>query len=417
VSRPTDWTPLNWYQDPVPGDPDVVAAAATRYGSVAESIQQAARDLVRVFEDEQLKGESFDALREIAAEVSGRIGRAHERYHGVSVALEGYVAPLRTAQSDSATVLSQAESNRTELAAADERVTHWDEEFRRLSMAGDPTAPDALERLQYWEQRRSSASQDVTGLITQLNTIIATRDTAATTAANAIAEVENSGDLNDDFWDNVDQFIDENPWIQTVLDVAGYVAAALAIIAMFVPGLNLIVGIIVAVITIATVVYAWAKAASGNGSLGDALFQTAMAIIPFGLGKGLSALARSNAVGAGFATVMAKIPRSGNPAVANMTAEQALGRVMTAADDAVPDILKNMPTWMKAGDSGFAEMLGLQSAARSPLLPNTPLSTGMQNWADASAWLFGAEVVGTGAQPFIKPFEDAPNSSLRNADW
>lgn len=423
MSRPTDWSPLNWYQDPIPGDPDAVSRAATRYGNVAESIRQASRDLVRVFEDEQLKGESFDALREIATEVSGRIGRARERYQGVSDALADYVAPLRTAQSDSAGVLSQAVTNHSDQVTANDRVTYWDDEFRRLSMAGDPTAPDALEKLQYWEQRRAEASQDVTSLITQLNTIISTRDTAATTAANAIAEVENSGDLNDDFWDNVDQFLDEHgDFIDKVIEIAGYIAAALAVIAMFIPGLNLIVLIVGIVVAVAVVANAWAKAGTGRSSIAEALIQTALAVIPFGIGKGFSALAssaRSNVMGSAVNSMLRVAPNSGNPGIRALTGDVALeGLELLAAAN------PSKAGWM----SNFGDLMNLQVMSRGPILTNGGLSPAMQS-AMPAAWVTAAmETAWDGAEPFVMNLTtdlvtgmDAvtsqPMNSWQNSNW
>ncbi|WP_104177459.1 hypothetical protein [Cryobacterium sp. Y50] len=45
MTRPTDWSPLGFYSDPIPGDPSAARAIAGEYSSVAEAITRVAVNL------------------------------------------------------------------------------------------------------------------------------------------------------------------------------------------------------------------------------------------------------------------------------------------------------------------------------------------------------------------------------------
>ncbi len=112
MSRPSDWSALDQFDDPVPGDWSQVSRDAIGYGRVADAIEQAKKDLIRVFQEEQLTGEAIDAMKEVALEVADRIGPAKTRYRGVADALAVYATPLRDAQDESIAILARANASR-----------------------------------------------------------------------------------------------------------------------------------------------------------------------------------------------------------------------------------------------------------------------------------------------------------------
>ncbi|WP_166865936.1 hypothetical protein [Salinibacterium sp. ZJ70] len=234
-----------------------------------------------------MEGEAVVAIRETAIEVAGRIGRAHDRYDGVATALEGYVEPLRTAQNSSLSLLDQAESLRTDRDHAHQRTDYWHGELQRLMYGGgdEREVDEARDKYVYWNNRAVSLQNDIAGLVSQLNTVIEARDTAAEKAAKQIEKVDSSGDLNDSIWDNVDQFLTENPWIDGFLAWAGWIAAALVIVAMFIPGLNVIAAAVAIAVAVAVSLNALAKAATGRISPWEAVFEIGLAVLPFGIGK------------------------------------------------------------------------------------------------------------------------------------
>src|SRR3954451_9496181 len=108
MGRPADWSPLNLNSDPIPGDPDVVSAAGHDYVEIANAIKRAADNILTVTADDASISEAVDAFRDDAIEVSHRIRRAYERYHGVGEAMLAYAAPLRSAQATSIDALNDA---------------------------------------------------------------------------------------------------------------------------------------------------------------------------------------------------------------------------------------------------------------------------------------------------------------------
>lgn len=410
MARPTDWTVLDQYTDPVPGSWSQVSSASSRYGRVADAIQQAQADLTRVFEEEGLQGEAIDALRDVAVEVADRIGRAHARYRGVADALEGYVDPLRTAQDDSVTILNTALDSRDARNYAYEREQYWEEQYQRELQTGNDQADldYARERRDYWSGKLDDANNAITTGITRLNAVIEARDTAANTAGALIAEVENTGGINDDFWDEVDQFLTDNPWIDTALTIAGYVAAALALIALIVPGLNLIVLAVSIVVAAAVIVNAWAKAGTGRSSIGEAIFTTALALLPFGVGRIAGALGGAVRTGAGT-SMMASATRNGFSGVTRPVVTGVVDAFMTRG------------VW---SSSGFGELLRLTQLARMPItLAGNVSGPASQAFGPFIAmWTTSTALDVTG--PLIDEFfgnmdffADLPVNSWQNADW
>lgn len=402
MSRPTDWLPLNLGMDPVPGDWSAVSSASTRYGGIADAIERAKTDLLRVFEDEAISGEAIDAVRETAIQVADRIGRAKKRYRGVADALAGYVEPLHTAQDRSVEILNQAIGIGGNQTQARTKVEEWERKYYQA------TTPEELEDAQkwrdHWQQELWDAETAVSQAVSALNQVLSDRDAAAETAANLIEDVENSGDLNDGFWDNVDQFLDENPWIDTALEWAGYVAAALAIIAMFVPGLNLIVLAVAITLAAATILNAWAKAGTGRSSIGEAIFTTALAVIPFGVGARLNTLAT--------------MARGGvvKTAVNSITASAA-SRGMTGITD---DIVLEFMEMTLARTGGRTE--STQLAALAALFKT--YSPTMDAAVQAANTVFDYKIVAAIAEPVVNKTVEildlhshVPNNSWQNSDW
>ena len=418
MNRPVDWSSLDRYDDPVPGDWSQVSRDAIGYGQIADSIEQAKKDLIRVFQEEQLKGDAIDAMKEVALEVADRIGRAKTRYRGVADALAVYATPLHDAQDQSVAILSRANSSRNERDDAQVRATYWQNEWTSRRYSGAPQADiDEAERLwHYWQGQLQQFAQEIHAAIIALSEVIERRDTAANTAAAAISEVENSGDINDDFWDDVDQFLTDNPWIDTVINIASIVAAVLAVVAMFIPGLNLLVLVVSIAVAAAVVANAWAKAGTGRISLAEAIVTTALAVIPFGIGKvfsGFSAAARTGMTSTAATSIMRSAAGSG---VSGITRPIASG-VVTSFVGREATVL--------AGSS-FGELLTLSSLAKTPILLSGNISAPVAQALRPVIGTFIAETAYAGSDLVINPmmealsptiFGDVPVNSWQNSNW
>lgn len=416
MSRPVDWSALDRHDDPVPGDWSQVSRDAAAYGRVADAIDQARKDLIRVFQEGQLTGDAIDAMKEVALEVADRIGRAKARYRGVADALAVYATPLRDAQDESVAILARANASRDERDHARERADYWQNEWMSRRYAGDPQADiDEAERhWHYWQGELQQFGHEIHAAIAALGEVIARRDAAANTAAAAIGDVENSGDINDDFWDDVDQFLTDNPWIQDVVNVASIVAAVLAVVALFVPGLNLLVLVVSIVVAAAVIANAWAKAGTGRISLVEAIVTTVLAVVPFGVGKvlsGFSAAARTGMTSTAATSVMRSAAGSGLSGITRPVATMH-----------VVDLIRPQ-TGVLAGSS-FSELLQLGALAKTPLLLSGNTSTAVaRSYVPVVSW-FAAEVAYAGSDPVVSlgidaldPYRDLPKNSWQNSTW
>jgi hypothetical protein len=331
------WDVLNQSYDPVPGDPDSVHAQAANYGSIARAIQNAQTALESAFADGALTGGAIDALREEALQVADRIGRAHTRYQVVSDALADYVEPLRTARDDSWHLLTLATASHDDLDYARARVVYWrgeEESARDAENAEDETY--AHGRLVYWEGQEAALSNAIWGYSGQLLDVLRPWEAAANTAADLIEAGNETGDLNDGFWENLDQWFEENPWVDDVMYWVGWVGAVLAVVAMFIPGLNFLVYAIIAVTILVTVL----QMCSGNKPLLEGLLTIALTLIPLKLGRVLEGTMSATATTVARSGVVAQMASHAGSGLSGMTRPAAEAVVAAARSGAAPAIIQ-----------------------------------------------------------------------------
>ena len=419
MARPTDWTALNYGADPVPGDPAVVTSAGNNYVAMAETIKQTSQNLRTLLDDKATVSEAVDAFREIAEQVAGRIDRAEQRYRGTGDALLVYAPELTSAQETSVTALTQAQTAVSSTESSGSEATAYERQLDDPAL--EPADRTRIEGLRDGARSEADgAAASLQAAITLLQEAIDARDTAATTAENAIHDVEQASDLNDGFWDDVDQFFEENPWVDTVLTIAGVVAGILAVVAMFVPGLNLIVGAIVVIVAVATVLNATMQALTGNKSWVDAITEIALAVLPFGAGKlikcGLAAT-RGATASAAATSQMASAAGSG---VSGVTRSVAVELVETAAREGVENLR-------------FAPVIGSEARAlaETAIIANMTLRSGATSAAAVAAsnsrFLWGSGYVGNAVLPAVIPpaisaltpstMQEASTSTVRDLNW
>lgn len=387
MSRPTDWTPVGYGHDPVPGDPSLVRTIGRLYVGTADSIDRAATNLRTALDDDFGRAEVIDAIRDQALEVAGRITRAEERYRGVGDAMIAYAAVLQKAQDDSAAALDSAIGARGDESSARWWVDHYQ------SQIDDPATPPAnLAHLRSqqdtWETRLTGAQSDRTSAEADVATAVADRDRGAEVAIGAIALVESSGELNDGFWDNVSQWVAEHKDVLDMIgNVLGWIAAAVVVLALFIPGVNLLAAAALVLIT-ANLVYAVAngalQVATGNMSLGEAIFNVGLAALNFlaigAITKAATTTARTGAIAAFRAVPGAS--RTGSRLLAD-----AVFRTATTTEAASTS---TQLVW---------KLLGLSPAKWAPIdflaqLGQTAAKQSLQSgYAAASGWLVTSNVL------------------------
>lgn len=302
MSRPVDWSPLGRGSDPVAGDPVRVATMGAHYTEVAEAIATSAANLRRIAAaDDGQTSKAIDAFRERAGGVADDITRAHERYAGVGVALSRYAPFLDEAQQQSVRALTAARTAREDMdnAASRTRSAQTAVDAAADEAAAAPHATD-LSNAQRDATSAYNALQTAENLLHQAESL---RDEKAEAAARSIDLVDDSGDLNDGWWDNHGAKI-----VAFISEVAGWVSLVCGILALAVgwipiigQALAAVLGTIALVAAVVQLVCNLALYFTGYGSLGDVLL-AAFSVATFGIGRIAGAAARvgrSGALGAG----------------------------------------------------------------------------------------------------------------------
>ncbi|OON75394.1 hypothetical protein [Streptomyces tsukubensis] len=233
MARPTDWKPLA-DSDPVPGDPRQIRDEVEHMKKVAKKLRDQADRLGKIAKKEGLKGKYSETLTDGAGELAKKLDQAAGRYETVKTHLSGWADDLQGAQTSAKAAL--------DLAKDDEEQAKKDLKKAKESY-----------------------------------------DNAADHHAGLIEKAIDDDALTDSWWDNVKDWVDKNAgWLKVVIEVASYVATALAIAAIFVSGIG--IGVVLAA-GIAVLVARVGMAAAGQGSWADVALDV-FALATMGLGRG-----------------------------------------------------------------------------------------------------------------------------------
>ncbi|WP_308013438.1 hypothetical protein [Streptomyces beigongshangae] len=358
--RPIDWHPL-CDSDPVPGDPEEIRAEVRHMVSVAQKLRNQAKNLQTLSNEERLKGKYAKRLREDSSTLEKHMREVASRYDRVHGHLTTWSNELEDFQSDADRVLRQAKEKQDEIAAEKAKaVDSADKQTPQPSRSGTDDDP-----LQTYRNR--------------LHTITGDRDSRANHFAGKIRD-EIDDVIEDSWWDDVKGWFHDNAdWIKTVLDGLGWVATIAGIVAIWIPGLNLLV-LAIAVLTILT---RSILVASGDASWTDLAFDIG-GLLLMGIGRGgINALKSANRTTstAAQATRTAAL-KSGLRSHKGMLND--LGKAMAGAQDEVSrKFFSDLRTFTLKKISGEAGRV-----AKTP----TSVST-LSKWAhlgdDEAAGLFG----------------------------
>jgi hypothetical protein len=273
MGRPSgnQWQPLGWDTDPVPGDPEVITEEARLLASVAEQINGQIEALKKISGDQTNFGQTADAIRSSASDLVGTLQVVAERYHRVSSALTGWVGELEQAQSMSIRALDQAEAPYAQL-----------NQVVALPSGGNLTAAQqqGIEKYHAAMQRAQGAVDDAKAL---LNQAISLRDEQGGYYASKINGAADDA-LRDSRWDKFKSWVSDNAvWLKKLAKVLGYIVAALALVCLLIPGVDLLLIAAVALTAMLLVVHTM-LAATGNGSWLDvAIDVIGIATLGYGL--------------------------------------------------------------------------------------------------------------------------------------
>lgn len=238
MSRPTDWSPLGYDRDPVPGDPLTVSGAAITFQEIANEIKKAETHLRNISVNGQ--GKAIHKIRQKCDELAGRIQKAHTICDGVDDALKPYVEVLETAQEKSLKELECAEGHQ----AAGNRMRQRQESIKTQYHASRESRERDELRYQFnqLQMQVSHEKEQVDAARRRLQAVIDERNVAAKTAASKLRGVLKDSGLKDSWWDkicgvvrNISKWLEQiKPWLDKLSDVLSVVSIVVACI----PGLQ-----------------------------------------------------------------------------------------------------------------------------------------------------------------------------------
>lgn len=374
--RPTDWSPVDFGSDPIPGDPTLVLTGGQDYLDVADAIRSAERRLRNLDIGSMVESEAVDALAKTADEVAGNISRAENRYRAAGKALVAYAPRLESAQRESYDALLSARNAQDAAAESRARGQHY------LRLAEDEQ--DAAQAITYrelsdnYESETHGALGQRSHAISRVHDAVHARDVAAQSAIGQIQDITKSDDLNDGWWDDWGKDV-----LSVVTDVAGWVSAIAGVLALLVSWIpvvgQLLAAALLVIAGIAAIVNAVGNivlASTGDRSWTEAGLSIAGAVLScVGMGAAVKLVAKAMTL----ERVTMKVGQQ-------ITVKQAMrlkpsdwSQWVKDIRTPVPQPKPGQPLWRVYGGPGARPTGGSFSPVDPASLPNPRMQLGLPN--------------------------------------
>jgi hypothetical protein len=274
MSRATQWQPL-CEADPTPGEADEVDRAGRRYASMADEIDGQVRRLKDIV-DGTLQGGYVQSLTAAADGLKDELGKTSGRYREVGGALQQWAPQLSDFQDEAEWLRQAAVTAQGDMS--DNRV------IPQLSAVDAPPPPDEqVAAAKARQGRYDDARGDLSRAQSRLVDLSDRRDAAAGRIADAIRD-ECDDDVANSAWDDFKDWMDDHAeMIDGVCKVLGVIAMAACVVALVVPGLNILAATALVAGTGSLLGHS-ALAATGNGSWVD-VGMDAFALATLGAGR------------------------------------------------------------------------------------------------------------------------------------
>lgn len=286
MSRPTDWSPIGFASDPVPGDPLTVASAAKTFQNTADEISKAESHLRNISINGQ--GEAIHKIRQKCDELAEKIQKAHKICDGVDDALNPYVEVLESAQEVSLKELQNAQTHKAECENAYRHRENIREQYNSSQDAQQRN--DLRTQFLQWDNKLKQEGEQVEAARRRLQDAIEGRDSAAETAASKLRELVGNSGLKDSWWDKVCGIARKvSEWLEKIkpwLDKISAILSVVSIVVACIPGLQ----VVAAVLKIVSLVLAAATLATGLMVNGRKLIDGEMGWGEFALNTGMDVL-------------------------------------------------------------------------------------------------------------------------------
>lgn len=293
TGRPRDWSPVA-DTDPVPGDPDRVAALGKELRKTADELKRQVRNLRALAELESWDSEAGRKYRKKAKHSLGKLEAAHKRYDTAADAMgtrvddvgDRYEDKLHAKPKNYATDLNRAqeiadEARREGRDAGDRKTSSQKELNHQHKEAGKHKKKEL-------ESKHSAAHGDIEAARDKIEKAKAIRDAAAKRARDSINEVVDNDSLKDNFWKSlIADIADVTSWIATVCGVLSMLVGWIPIIGQALAG---VLGAIAMVATLVNVACTLIQYIQGDAGLMD-LGMAALGFLMMGVGKAFGKVA------------------------------------------------------------------------------------------------------------------------------
>ncbi|GGJ52274.1 hypothetical protein [Streptomyces brasiliensis] len=297
------WAVLDESSDPVPGDPEEVAALGRQLRRTAEAIEKEAREIKALASVENWKSKTATEFREAADGAGDKLRKAFKRYDEAANALgtqvrdgvcsNEYASELHRAQQMADQALHDAEAAHDDLGAAQ----------RSLDGLPDDTPKDDPDTKKY-NRQKDQASSSLSAAKDALEAAKGIRDRAASAAADAIHDVIEGDGLKDGWTDKFKNWVHDNAgWLTQISKWAGRIAlwAGVAALALgWIPVIGQAIAAVANAVALAASVVALAAdlvlALGGEGSWKSVILD-AVGVATFGIGRAAMSGARGAAAG------------------------------------------------------------------------------------------------------------------------
>ncbi len=395
MSRPSDWSPLDQWSDPIPGEPTEVRKHAAHYTAVADAIALAATRLQTIADYQTSQSKFVDEFRSNASRVASDISKAQTRYASVGAATAGYATPLENAQNDADAALIRARNARDDANTVQVHIQHYTNELMYNSALTDDEKQDYTRRLQQYQTDSGHYEQTISSAKAALQRAIDDRDKAAQHAINLISETQDSNGISDSGWE---QFWDK--YGGTITFWLGVVAAIALVVIAFIPGLNLVEFIILGVVAAVTIANNLTQMNTGKMSAVEGWTGIVLSLLPIGgagavkaLGARALSLTEKAAVSTGVASAAGSAIKGVTRSVVSTAVKEveenafkatALNVLKTAMREGAEDIAKiqaiSEMALTKAGASERVAAIALHQLTKVPFYPGPVLEYGIDHY-------------------------------------
>ncbi|MFD9811992.1 hypothetical protein [Streptomyces sp. NPDC059080] len=289
--RKLDWSPLDRDSDPIHADLDEVHSAQKRYEGISETIDDAVAKLDKIVTagSEALVGQYVEGLKDDAKSIKESLEKAGVRYHDVASEIKKYEPDLEHGLKETAAARTDAEEAKGDQTKAKNMPDPEKDSDGEIS-------DEEKDKGTAKDKAGKNADGKLDAAKTRLNNAIDALNVAGKRFGDAVNCNKYDDGLTDSTKDKIDAVLAK------IGEIFGWIGLALGILAILIPGVNLLIfaGIAAGVVSLvaSAVLYA-----DGKGSILDVVM-AAVGVGLAGLGgiaslvtKGISSTAKITTLG------------------------------------------------------------------------------------------------------------------------